>query len=170
MLDRIRRRVDHLLKEKLPIMAVDALIDGTRMAKKVTDRTAHLISDGTLMAPGWLVDRAREYIRTQEEMYRVLEPDEDWESRPLEEEAASDVTAEPAPAPPSAKAPSPKKKKPPRTTPDRLTEERRMARARAKAQAKKTEARIRRKTSETTRKGSSGRKKSADSSGPVEDK
>jgi len=114
MLDILKKELGRFLKERLPILAIDLLIDGTRWAKEITDRSAKLLADGTVPGPGFLVDRARAYVKEQEDMHRVLEPDEEWESRPLEPEPPpakprAARTRKPKAAAPRAKTARPKR-------------------------------------------------------------
>lgn len=128
----LKEKLSHLLKERLPILAVDLLIDGTRWAKDLTDRSAKLLADGTIPAPGFLVDRARTHVKEQEEMYRVLEPDEDWEARPFTEPAPPPKKAAPKKAAPKKKKAAPKKKK--------AATKAKAKKAKAKTKAKKAKA------------------------------
>ncbi len=86
MTDGIKDRIGKLLREKLPILAVDLLIDGTRAAKGLADRSARLIADGTVPVPGFLLDMARRYVKELEDTDRLVEADDDWEARPFKGE------------------------------------------------------------------------------------
>jgi hypothetical protein len=81
------------MREDLPVMGVDLIIGGVKLARDVSDRTAHLIADGTLPAPGFIIDRARERIEAQEDFYRVAEPEHGWEKHEAPPAAEKERTA-----------------------------------------------------------------------------
>jgi hypothetical protein len=81
------------LKEDLPVIGVDAIIGGVKLAREMGDKAARLIADGTIPAPGFILDKAREKLEAQEDFYRVAEPEHGWDKcglpgRPEAEEKA----------------------------------------------------------------------------------
>ena len=67
------------LKEDLPVIGVDAIIGGVKLAREMSDKAARLIADGTIPAPGFVIDKAREKLESQEDFYRVAEPEHGWD-------------------------------------------------------------------------------------------
>jgi hypothetical protein len=67
------------LKEDLPVIGVDAIIGGVKLAREMSDKAARLIADGTIPAPGFILDKAREKLEAQEDFYRVAEPEHGWD-------------------------------------------------------------------------------------------
>jgi hypothetical protein len=83
------------LKEDLPVIGVDAIIGGVKLAREMGDKAARLIADGTIPAPGFILDKAREKLEAQEDFYRVAEPEHGWDKckAPEEEEEKKPAAA-----------------------------------------------------------------------------
>jgi hypothetical protein len=67
------------LREDLPVLGVDLIIGGVKLARDMSDKAAELIADGTIPAPGFVIDKAREKLQSQEDFYRVAEPEHGWD-------------------------------------------------------------------------------------------
>jgi hypothetical protein len=67
------------LREDLPVLGVDLIIGGVKLARDMSDKAAELIADGTIPAPGFVIDMAREKLQSQEDFYRVAEPEHGWD-------------------------------------------------------------------------------------------
>ena len=68
-----------VLREDLPVLGVDLIIGGVKLARDMSDKAAELIADGTIPAPGFVIDKAREKLQSQEDFYRVAEPEHGWD-------------------------------------------------------------------------------------------
>jgi hypothetical protein len=98
------------LKEDLPVIGVDLIIGGVKAAREVTDKAARLIAEGTIPAPGFIADRARQRIESQEDFYRVAEPEHGWDKCGFTEAAEKEGDKE-APARARAAAKPSRKKR-----------------------------------------------------------
>jgi hypothetical protein len=78
-----KETVIKFIREDLPVMGVDAVIGGVRMAREISDRAARLIAEGTIPAPGFIVDMARDKIDSEEDYYKVAEPEHGWDKTDL---------------------------------------------------------------------------------------
>ena len=75
---------DDLLKffrEDLPVRGVDLIIEGVKLARDVSNTTARLIAEGSIPAPGFVVDMARNKVDEEEDFYKVAEPEHDWDRK-----------------------------------------------------------------------------------------
>jgi hypothetical protein len=87
------------LREDLPVLGVDLIIGGVKIARRVTDKAARLIAQGTIPAPGFIVDKARQQIESQEDFYKVAEPEHGWDKPGFPDaEKEGDLRIEEAPA------------------------------------------------------------------------
>ena len=73
------------LREDLPVLGVDLIIGGVKIARQVTDKAARLIAQGTIPAPGFIIDKARQQIESQEDIYKVAEPEHGWDKPGFQE-------------------------------------------------------------------------------------
>jgi len=86
------------LKEDLPVIGVDAIIGGVKLAREMGDKAARLIADGTIPAPGFVIDKAREKIEAHEDFYRVAEPEHGWDKCGASDPSEKDEEKKPAKA------------------------------------------------------------------------
>jgi len=84
------------LKEDLPVIGVDAIIGGVKLAREMSDKAARLIADGTIPAPGFVIDKAREKLESQEDFYRVAEPEHGWDKCGASDPSEKDEKKKPA--------------------------------------------------------------------------
>jgi len=78
------------LREDLPVLGVDLIIGGVKLARDMSDKAAELIADGTIPAPGFVIDKAREKLQSQEDFYRVAEPEHGWDKAAYPDRAEED--------------------------------------------------------------------------------
>lgn len=78
------------LREDLPVLGVDLIIGSVKLARDMSDKAAELIVDGTIPAPGFIIDKAREKLQSQEDFYRVAEPEHGWDKCSYPDKADED--------------------------------------------------------------------------------
>ncbi|MFH1434790.1 MAG: hypothetical protein ABIJ56_03645 [Pseudomonadota bacterium] len=93
---------DELLKffrEDLPVRGVDLIIEGVKLARDLSNTAARLIAEGSIPAPGFVVDMARDKVNEEEDYYKVAEPEHNWDRK----------IDPPPPPPPGEKKAAPEK-------------------------------------------------------------
>ena len=104
---------DDLLKffrEDLPVRGVDLIIEGVKLARDVSSTAARLIAKGSIPAPGFIVDMARDKVNEEEDFYKVAEPEHVWDREIDPPPPPPHGEKKAAPEKPAKKKPAKKKK------------------------------------------------------------
>jgi len=84
------------MKEDLPVIGVDLMIGGIRVAKEIQSRATKFIEDGHIPVPDFLSWMVKKDVQSDDDFYRVAEPEHDWDrpSTSICEKEPQEITEE----------------------------------------------------------------------------